>query len=491
MADTIKTGKFPSSAKFIIGNEAAERFTFYGMKAVLTTYLASQFFLHEKTGNAHANELTHTFIAMTYLMSIIGGIIADSYIGKYRTILTLSLVYAAGNFMQAFCTTDYSMFMIGLLLITLGAGGIKPCVSANVGDQFDHTNQHLLSKMFGYFYIAINVGSVGSTLLTPILITNHPIQFAGISITGPMQAFGLPGALMLVATFIFWLGRKRYVRVPPKKITRVNFLNISFQALGNINKKQKGQHMLDTVKGSFPEESVENTKAVWRVLAVFAFIPVFWALYDQNGSEWVLQATKMNLTTNFGLFSITWMPQQIQAINPILIVLFVPLFNYLIYPGVEKLGIKVTPLRKIGAGMVLTALSFVTIAQIQSWIDAGQTPSIGWQVLAYTIITAAEILISITGLEYAYTQAPPSMKSTVMACFLASVFFGDIFDTIVNKSIVNGGFFSHYTGASFYWFFFGLMSAFTILFFLVSSRIKERSYLIDTTTEAEAIDRAL
>lgn len=491
MADNTKTGKFPSSAKYIIGNEAAERFSYYGMRAILTTFIAAQFFSQDPNRDAHANEITHLFISFTYLMSIFGGILADAFLGKYKTVFWLSLVYVVGQAFLSFFNTDYALFMAGLLMITIGAGGIKPCVSANVGDQFDSTNQHLLTKMFGMFYFAINVGSMLSLFLTPVFKRLPDQHIAGLTITGPQIAFGVPGLLMALATFIFWLGRKKYVRVPPKKITRVNFMNISFYALFHLGKKQKGQHMLDVSKESFPAESVENTKAVWRVLAVFAFIPVFWALYDQNGSEWVLQATKMNLTVNLGFTSVTLLPEQVQLTNPILILAFIPLFSYGVYPAIEKMGIKVTSLRKIGAGMVFTMITFVVIALIQTKIDAGLKPNIAWQILAYVLITVAEILISITGLEYAYTQAPPIMKSTVMACFLATVFVGDFFVSLINKDIIAGGFFSTLKGAHYYWFFFYVMLGFTVLYIFVSKFIKEKSYLIDTTTEAEAIDKAL
>ncbi|MFM8485054.1 MAG: MFS transporter, partial [Bacteroidota bacterium] len=156
---------------------------------------------------------------------------------------------------------------------------------------------------------------------------------------------------------------------------------------------------------------VDGIKAVWRVLSVFAFIPVFWALWDQSQSEWVVQASKMDLNW----LGIEWKAEQISFVNAAFILLFIPLFSYGIFPAINKMGIKVTPLRKIGAGFVLTALSFVIVAIIQGWIDAGQVPNISWQILAFVVLTAGEVLISITGLEYAYTQAPPSMKSTIMA----------------------------------------------------------------------------
>ena len=482
----VKSDKMPSAVPYIIGNEAAERFSYYGMKTILTTFIAAQFFSHQANPDAHANAITHLFVFSTYFMSILGGVLADSYLGKYRTILWLSLLYVAGQGCLAIFTTNEQLFMLGLLLITLGAGGIKPCVSANVGDQFDKTNQHLLSKMFGWFYFAINAGSLVSTWFTPIFKHLPDQNWGGVTVTGPMIAFGVPGVLMAIATFIFWLGRKKYVKVPPKKLTRQNFIFISFYALFNAGKKKKGEGILDVAKGSFPDEAVENIKAVWRVLAVFAFIPAFWALYDQNGSEWVLQATHMNLTTNLGFMSYTWLPEQVQMVNPILILAFIPLFSYIIYPAIEKMGIKVTPLRKIGTGFLFTALSFVVIAFIQTRIDAGETPNIGWQVLAYIIITIAEILISISGLEYAYTNAPPAMKSTVMACWLSTVAVGNLFVTLINANISAGGFLAQLKGANYYWFFFGVVCTFALVFIIVSKRFKETSYMI--TEDDNAVD---
>ena len=463
----IPKGKYPKSVPYIVGNEAAERFSFYGMKAILTVFLLDFFIKHfnlaQDVAEARANEQTHLFITLTYFLPIAGGILADWFMGKYRTILYLSIVYCAGHACLAAFDNNLTGFMFGLMLISIGSGGIKPCVSANVGDQFDKTNQDLLSKVFGWFYFSINFGSFFSTLLTPYLYHKY----------GPSVAFGVPGILMAIATFIFWLGRKKYIRVPPSGFKKENFLAINFYALFNIGKKQKGQSLLDVATNKYSKESVDGIKSVWNVLAVFAFIPIFWALYDQNGSEWVIQATKMNL--NF--LGVTWLPAQVQAINPLLILAFIPLFGYVLYPAVEKMGIKVTPLRKIGAGMVLTALTFVIIAWIQTRIDNGESPNIVWQILAYIIITAAEILISITGLEYAYTQAPKSMKSTIMAFWLLTVSLGNYFVSLLNSNISNKGFFAQLEGAKYYWFFFGIMCGFTLLFFLLSSRIKERSYI--------------
>jgi POT family proton-dependent oligopeptide transporter len=466
-----QTPKFPRSIPYIIGNEAAERFSFYGMKAILTTFLVSQFF--NPTGDptlsdvarAKANEETHFFITMAYFTPVIGGLLADWFLGKYRTILYISLFYCLGHACLAIFENNLNGFMFGLMLIAIGAGGIKPCVSANVGDQFDHSNESLISKAFSMFYFSINLGAFISTLLTPLLMQWY----------GPKVAFGVPGILMGIATFVFWLGRKKYVKVPPSGYKKENFLAINFYALTKIGKTKKGESILDAAADKFSANSIDGVKAVWRVLAVFAFIPIFWAMYDQNGSEWVLQATHEKMDKNF--LGITWLAEQVQAINPILILLFIPLFTWGVYPLVEKLGIKVTALRKLGVGFVLTAVSFAIIAYIQHRLDSGITTNIAWQLSAYFVLTAAEVLISITGLEYAYTQAPPAMKSTIMAFYMLTVSVGNYFVSLINKNIANGGFFAQLHGTNYYLFFIGVLMVFTLLYFVLSRNFVEKSYL--------------
>ncbi len=474
MADTLdnvaavgqKKGKFPPGIAYIIGNEFAERFNYYGMRAILATFLVNTFFLAQTGGdtamaNALANEKVHMFITLNYFMPFLGGLLADWFLGKYKTILWLSVVYCIGSFALAWAAGIPSLAFvnIGLYLIATGSGGIKPCVSANVGDQFDSSNQHLIPKAFDMFYFSINAGSLISMALTPVLYKNF----------GATVAFAVPGFVMLVATLLFFLGRNKYKRIPPSGPKRENFAAINIDAIRNGFSFKK-------IENNWSAEAIDGVQAVWRVLSVFAFIPVFWALYDQNASEWVLQAQSLDLNLVGGF---TILPEQVQVVNAFLILVFIPLFSVGIYPAVEKMGIKVTPLRKIGAGFVVTALSFVIIALIQTSIDAGNSPSVWWQILAYAVLTAGEIMISITGLEYAYTRAPKSMKSTIMAFFLLTVSVGNYFVSLLNGNIASGGFFSQFEGASYFWLFFGICIGTAVLFMFISPRLKEKIYLND------------
>ncbi len=523
-----RSNKMPAAIPYIVGNEAAERFNYYGLRAILTTFMVSQFYnaSHSldpavvQAAEATANAKTHDFVAMSYLLPLFGGMVSDWFWGKYKTILYLSIVYIIGNLTLAASVNNEFIFTSALMLIALGAGGIKPCVSANVGDQFDETNQHLISKAFSYFYAAINGGSLLSILMIPYLKAHYP----------PYVAFGVPAIAMITATAFFYAGRHRYVRVPPKGdnnklvilLTAFVSLLASYLVFDTFSKDifgpkfqggtgpillawgllvvilafvfQKqwfakpgnfiGINLFALTNGGFDRaakeygaETIEGIRSVWRVFSVFAFVPIFWALWDQSQSEWVVQAQKMDLV----FLGITWQAEQISFVNAGFILAFIPLFNFLLFPALEKAGVKITPLRKLGAGFVITALSFVIISVIQGWIDAGGKPNIGYQIIAFVVLTAGEVLVSITCLEYAYTQAPPSMKSTIMASYLLTVTIGNVLVSVIQNNIKGGGFFAQFHGAGFFWLFTGICAANAVIFMLVAPHIKEKSYIGGTT----------
>ncbi len=433
---------FPKAAPYIVVTETAERFSYYGMRAILPTFLITQFFnphadpAMQLGAQAHSNSVCHLFNAMVYLLSIVGGLLADYLLGRYRTILLLGVVYCLGNAFLAFFSTNYTLFFAGLMFICIGAGGIKPNVSVMVGDQFDDQNDPHIAKLYDIFYFGINLGAFFSMLITPIL--EH-------SRYGAPLAFGVPGILMFIALVIFFMGTKKYkIKLPQ-----------------DVAKEESAPFM-------------DQLKSVWKILVVFAFIPVYWALYDQNGSEWVIQAGSMNL--NF--LGITWLQEQIQVVNAVLILVMIPIFSFGVYPLLETMGIRVTALRKIGWGLITLMITFCLVAWIQTQIDHGVKLNIAWQILAYTLLTVSEILVSITGLEYAFSQAPKSMKSTIMSIFFLTVFFGNIFVTLVNNSIQDHGFFGQFTGASYFWLFTGIIAANTVLYYIAIYALKIR----DTAT---------
>ena len=450
---TTAAATFPPQIKYIVCNEACERFSYYGMRAILTVFMVS----HLAMPKHEATAVYHWFVSACYFTPLLGAWISARFWGKYKTIMTLSIVYCLGHLVLALFETKGGIYF-GLGLIALGAGGIKPCVSAHVGDQFTDKNKELVPKIFEIFYFAINFGSFFSTLLTPWVLVKY----------GPSWAFGIPGILMALATFVFWLGRKDFVNVPPTgKTGKPGFMPILLAALSG--ERKQGGDFLSAAEGKYAKDDVEGARAALAIFKVFATVSVFWALFDQHGSSWVLQAQQMNL--NF--MGIKFEASQISALNPIMVMVLIPLFTKGVYPAIEKgFGYAMTPLRRMSGGMVIAASSFAAAALIQVAIDKGGVPSIGWQFIPYLLITVAEIMVSITGLEFAYTQAPRSMKSTIMSFWFLTVFAGNVLTAYVSAL-------NKFSGAAFFWFFAILMLAFSGVFIWSASRYKVREYLED------------
>ena len=430
------TASMPGGVPFIVGNEAAERFSYYGMKAILvvfmTTLLAGRDGTPQPLGDGDAKFWYHAFSSAVYFFPIVGAIIADFFLGKYPTIMLLSVVYCAGHAALALDETRTGL-AIGLALIAIGSGGIKPCVSAHVGDQFGPSNEHLLPRVFSWFYFAINLGAFVSSLLTPWLLETY----------GSWVAFGVPGLFMAAATLIFWLGRHTFVHVPPAGWTALR------EAFGP-----------------------EGLAAVKRLSIVYLFVAFFWALFDQTGSSWVLQAEKLDRS----FAGIEWLPSQVQAVNPLLVLAFIPLFSYVVWPVVERF-VPMPPLSRIALGLFLAGVSFGIIAWAEHLIEAGAKPSIGWQVAAYAVLTAAEIMVSVTCLEFSYTQAPLALKSIVMGLYLLSVSAGNLLAAAVNWLTTAADGSPLVTGTTYYLLFAGAMAAAAVFFVPVAAWLPTHRYI--------------
>ncbi len=624
-----KEAGFPQGIPFIVGNEGAERFSYYGMRAILYTYLAAlyvQFVAESALSKAEtdaakskATAVAHLFMAGVYAFPMIGAILADRLLGKYKVILWVSMIYCAGHAVLAvagrlaemgnFGGGEIGMYL-GLALIAVGSGGIKPCVSANVGDQFDASTSHLVSKVFQAFYFIINFGSFFSTMITPALYSAY----------GAEVAFGVPGIFMAVATFIFWLGRGRFVRVPPKpggvvgaldvasallffspvialivavfvegdhykapdpagmssaqfystylsgylghlavsswhyfaisgglivlglalfKMRQARqrddgFLAVTLYSIANRAKRRKGEGFFDVARTEFGDEAAEGPPAVLRIVVVFSMIMFFWALFDQHASTWVQQAKEMNRvitvplwvgrfavagTVAGALYGGTWLmlwvsnktipsivpkiyfgllvvaglaavgldatrgetmtvelkASQIQALNPLMVMIIIPALNILVYKPLERRGKAIKPLRRMAAGMFLAAVAFAIAALLQARMEAaaaaGAKVHVLWQVAQYVVMTTSEVLISVTGLEFAYTQAPRRMKSTIMGFWLLGVTFGNVlvaFLAPMQKIL---------TLSQFFWVFTGLMVGAAVVFTILASTYKGKTYL--------------
>ncbi len=416
--------RWPAQVKFIVGNEACERFSYYGMKGILALYITSVLL---KTEDDTTNIIA-LFSAVNYFMPLLGAWVADRYWGRYKTILLISLFYCLGHGVLAtsdlVTTPDAKAWVlyIGLGLIAFGSGGIKPCVSAFMGDQFRPDQRHLLQKAYAAFYWAINLGSFFSYLAIPAIRKAW----------GYGWAFGVPGIFMAVATCIFWLGTRHYVIIPPARVGKTaGFFKVFWEAFRNSGSRSAGQGFWDAARSRFSGAEVDAARSVLPILSVFALVPVFWALFDQTSSTWVLQGQKMLPCTVFGW---TIGPEEMQSANPALVMLIIPMVTLCLYP---MLGRFASPLKRMSLGMFLAALSYVVVAMLQSRIEGGAHLSILWQIAPYAILTLAEVLISTTGLEFAFREAAPEMKSIMMGFWNLTVTLGNLLVVLITK--VMGG----------------------------------------------------
>jgi POT family proton-dependent oligopeptide transporter len=510
--------RMPRQIPFIIANEGCERFSFYGMRNILVSFLAASVMTahlpDQPAREGAAKVVLHTFMMGVYFFPLIGGWLADRFFGKYRTTFWLSLVYCGGHAMLAASETSKAGFYTGLLLIAIGSGGIKPLVASFVGDQFDQHNKHLAKVVFDGFYWIINFGSFFASLIMPRLLSD----------AGPAWAFGVPGILMLLATIALWSGRKRYVMVPPAPPDPHSFLRVVKSALltaapgranlglglaavsilaaaplvvASIGSLALGESkwlipyapvvkfvlalvlvlvgvcggaalQLERARGAHPDDAIDGVRAVLRVLLVFALVTPFWSLFDQKASTWVIQAGGMSKPSWFE-------PAQMQALNPALVMLLIPFNNLVAYPALARRGIVLAPLTKMTIGMSLAGVSYIIVGVMQMVMDGGTELSVTWQILPYVFLTMGEVLVSATGLEFAYSQAPLRLKGVIMSFWNLGTTVGNLWvlmadETIKRESVTGAIADTGITPVAFLMFFFALFAFAAALGFRVYAR---------------------
>uniref|UniRef100_A0A673JY57 Solute carrier family 15 member 2-like n=1 Tax=Sinocyclocheilus rhinocerous TaxID=307959 RepID=A0A673JY57_9TELE len=483
---------YPVSIAFIVVNEFCERFSYYGMKAVLTLYFIH--YLHWDKNLSTA--VYHAFSSLCYFTPVLGALIADSWLGKFKTVIYLSIVYVIGHVVKSVgaipdvgdSTVHVVLSMLGLVLIAFGTGGIKPCVAAFGGDQFDEEHTEERRKFFSIFYMSINAGSVLSTIVTPILRGDVKC-FGGDCYA---LAFGVPAALMVIALVVFIAGSGLYKKSPPEG----NVLVCVCKCIGfairnrwkNSKKSPKRSHWLEWAEEKYPKRLIQEIQMVFRVLVLYIPLPMFWALFDQQVKGYIqLISFVFSNHSNYGRSISLKGPM----LNALLILVFIPIFDMGIYPLIGLLlfclrifnfcrfinthteNINIT----VGTDEFYAAANYGISQNIsvprgeyngvvcetnsdQYHIDLGlldfgafytvilskesngltlkkmediqaNDVHIAWQVPQYVFITAGEVMFSITGLEFSYSQAPASMKSVLQAGWLMTVAFGNVIVLIV------------------------------------------------------------
>jgi dipeptide/tripeptide permease len=408
---------------FFFWGELAERCSYYGMRAILGLYMVERLRFEEE--NSHS--AMHTFMAACYLLPLVGGWVADRILGKYWTIVSFSIPYILGHVILGIESVPFLVMALGLL--AMGAGVIKPNISTLMGLTYDQERpgqEKLLSDAFAMFYGAINIGAFISTIAVPWIAKEYSYQLA----------FLFPAGLMVVAFLIFAMGKKHY-------------------AVETISREEK---------------TAEERAAQWRVLAkisgIFAVVTFFWSVQDQSASTWTFFAKDY---LDLELFGWKLEPGMIQGANPLLIVILLPLIT-LFWHYLSDRGVKLRPTDKMLIGFVLATITMAMMAAAGFLTSPSAKISVLWEIAAYIVITIAEACISVVGLELAFTAAPKQMKSFVTACWLFTIFAGNLvaapLTRLYDKQLSPGPYFVMWTG---------VMLVVTLVFIPVASRFNRRT----------------
>ncbi|ORY00039.1 PTR2-domain-containing protein [Basidiobolus meristosporus CBS 931.73] len=444
-------GRIPIAAWFIIINEFCERFAYYGGSAPFTNYV--QFPPNDPNqagalgkGQSVSTALKQFFTFFCYLTPLFGAVIADQYLGKYKTILIFSIIYMLGWLILTITaipsimfTAGYPGYIVSLIVIGLGTGGIKPLVSPMAADQYSQAEPEVCvikgervvvdpelnaQHLYNWFYWAVNVGSLIGGIVTP-QIELH---------SGFWLAYLVPTCMFVVAIVVFVAGNKLYRKVPPSGDSAIvkgyRCYKYAYQRASKASVKPA--NILDAAKSScegIPAETEsERASRVWddrfvddlkqTIMACKIFIPlaIYWTAYNQITSNLISQAAVMDLPKNI--------PNDIvNNIDPITLIIFLPLMDLFVYPILRKMNMNPRPMTRITIGFFLGALAMAASAIVQNEIYRRQDHglpllSVWWQIPAYVLIALSEIFASVTSLEYSYTHAPDSLKGTVSALSL-------------------------------------------------------------------------
>ncbi len=393
---------------FFFWGEFAERCSYYGMRAILLLYMT------ERLGfsDGGASRTMSLFIAGCYFLPLLGGYIADNFLGKYRTIVFFSMPYIVGQMILGIESRWF--LLLALCLLTMGSGVIKPNISTLMGLTYDQQRpgrEKLRSDAFAMFYGAINIGAAISSFAMPVLRNSYGYQVA----------FFFAAGLMALALLFFALGKP-------------------FYAAETI-----GRTPLTA------DERRERWVVLRRILGLFVVVAFFWSIFDQSASTWTLFA-RDNLDLNvfdyqegtwqwrtmaaardylhINLFGTQLTPDQIQGLNPVLILLLLPPITVL-WHLLAGIGLQLRPTDKMLIGFVLTGLTMGIMSYAGHRSAALGKVSVLWEVIPYVLITVSEICISVVGLELAFSAAPAKMKSFITACWLLAVFVGDLLNSVV------------------------------------------------------------
>ncbi|KJA16010.1 hypothetical protein HYPSUDRAFT_47842 [Hypholoma sublateritium FD-334 SS-4] len=462
----------PWGAYLIAIVELAERFSFYGTNVVFTNFIQRPLprGSHTGAGGLHGQAgalgkgqrastgLTTFYQFWCYVTPLLGAYIADTHWGRYKTICVAVGIAFLGHVLlvisgiPAIIDEGNSMapFIIALIVMGLGTGLFKANISPLVAEQYQQRKPYIartargervivdptvtLTRIYMYFYLFINLGA-----LTGKISMTYSEKFVGFYLS-----FTLPSVVFLLCPIVLIVGRNRYIQSPPTgSVLAQAFRLWRYAARGKWNVNPMKTYRNFTAEGFWenakPSQQTLETKPEWmtfddqwvhevrqglKACTVFCWYPIYWLTYNQLNNNLVSQAAEMS-THGF--------PNDVLSnLDPITLVILIPLFDILFYPALRRFGVNFSALKKITAGFMTGACAMTWAAVVQHYIyktspcgthaadcePPNVSPLNVWiQSGAYVLIAISEIFASITGLEYAFAKAPKNMRSLVMSAF--------------------------------------------------------------------------
>jgi POT family proton-dependent oligopeptide transporter len=407
----------PRGLGLLFGVEMWERFSYYGMRALLVLYLVNG--LH--WSDRDAANLYGTYTGLVYGVQIIGGFLADRFFGTRRSLLIGGAVIALGHFVLAIPTG--TMLYLGLGLVIAGTGLFKPNVSTMVGQLYAPEDTRR-DAGFTIFYMGINVGATFAPLVTGYLAQKM----------GWHWGFGAAGVGMVLGLLIYVWGRDTY--------------------LAGVGVTPPGKRVAG---GTTAVSDDSATTRILALLLLFAFVGVFWMGYDQAGTS-VNLFTDRHVDRHVGSFETptAWY----QSVQPFAVLVFAPIFAGL-WAALSRRNREPSTPAKMGLGLGLLALSFVVLAIAGRRSDAGSLVGPWWIVAAYVIQVLGEMCVSPVGLSYVTKVAPVRYASLLMAAWFLATGVGDKFAGVV------AGIAPTMTAERFFWMVGAIVGVATVLLALI------------------------
>ncbi|XP_055702583.1 solute carrier family 15 member 2 isoform X2 [Phlebotomus papatasi] len=421
--------KYPTAVYLVLGSKFFESFAANGVRSILALYLRDSLNLPESLSMT----VLHIFNFFSQFCPIFGAILADSYFGNAKTIFYFLLFYALGFGGITLATLPFItasmdiVVFISLFLISVGNGNIRACITSLAAIQFKLPEQKIsLQKYFSHYYFVYTMGILSSKIITP--------SIRGLSGNCYGMVFGFLGILFLGCWITFLIGMFFY------KKEEVSRQNILVQVVGciwyalwkYIKKENVHANWMDSSIGRYSEEFVQDVRAFLRVIKLYLPLPIYWALLAQQDSSWTFQATKLDTT----IFGWSLEPDQVKAMGPLLLLMMIPFWQNVVLPLLQRTtGCQISPLFSVTLGGVAAALSFICsgILEVQINQSPPETISFAWQIPQFFLLMMGEVLLSIPGLQFSFTQAPATMKSVLTASWFVNNAIGNLIVVVITE----------------------------------------------------------